>query len=407
MDSLTQITLGAAVGEVVLGRKVGNRAMLWGAIAGTIPDLDVFANLVTDEITALAFHRGITHSLFFAALAPFGFGWLVYKLYHSNLYRRQAYKIGNSMLWLLLLAALLLGIGFQAPDGPNFTWIGGSLIGILFLGWLLRRVYWQREQKEVEATYRDWIKLFFWAIITHPLLDSCTDYGTQLFQPFLDYRVAFNNISVVDPIYTLPFLFCLVIALSLSRRSPRRRFFNWLGIALSSAYLLFTFYNKYRVDQVYRQSLAVHEIPYERYRTSPSILNNILWQGVAEGDSVFYFAQYSLFDPTDTLNGFTRIPKNHHLIQELNQERDIQILQWFSDGYYGILEREDGQLQFNDLRFGSIDGTFDDESDYVFRFILQEEEGRWVARQSDERPDFKPEMFQQFWDRLMGRTNPE
>ena len=45
MDSVTQIALGAAVGEAVLGRKIGNRAMLWGAIAGTLPDLDVFVPL--------------------------------------------------------------------------------------------------------------------------------------------------------------------------------------------------------------------------------------------------------------------------------------------------------------------------------------------------------------------------
>ena len=44
MDSLTQIVLGASVGEAALGRKVGNRAMVWGAIAGTIPDLDVISN---------------------------------------------------------------------------------------------------------------------------------------------------------------------------------------------------------------------------------------------------------------------------------------------------------------------------------------------------------------------------
>jgi len=41
MDSITQIVLGAAVGDAVLGKKIGNRAMVWGAIAGTIPDLDV------------------------------------------------------------------------------------------------------------------------------------------------------------------------------------------------------------------------------------------------------------------------------------------------------------------------------------------------------------------------------
>ena len=65
MDSLTQIVLGAAVGELALGKKIGNRAMIWGAIGGTIPDLDVLANAFMHPIDSLAFHRGITHSIFF------------------------------------------------------------------------------------------------------------------------------------------------------------------------------------------------------------------------------------------------------------------------------------------------------------------------------------------------------
>ena len=48
MDSLTQVVLGAAVGEAALGKKIGNRAIVWGGIAGTIPDLDV---LITDNDT--------------------------------------------------------------------------------------------------------------------------------------------------------------------------------------------------------------------------------------------------------------------------------------------------------------------------------------------------------------------
>ena len=68
MDSLTQIILGAAVGEVVLGKKIGNKAMLYGAIAGTIPDLDVLASFFTDTVSALEIHRGFTHSIFFSVL---------------------------------------------------------------------------------------------------------------------------------------------------------------------------------------------------------------------------------------------------------------------------------------------------------------------------------------------------
>lgn len=58
MDSLTQIVLGASVGEVVLGKKIGNRAPFYGAIAGTIPDLDVLTGYFLDTVTAIEVHRG-------------------------------------------------------------------------------------------------------------------------------------------------------------------------------------------------------------------------------------------------------------------------------------------------------------------------------------------------------------
>ncbi|WP_339714449.1 metal-dependent hydrolase [uncultured Kriegella sp.] len=80
MDSLTQIVLGAAVGEAVLGKKVGNKAMLYGAIAGTIPDLDVLSRYFTDTVTAIEWHRGFSHSIFFAILFAPLFGWLISKL---------------------------------------------------------------------------------------------------------------------------------------------------------------------------------------------------------------------------------------------------------------------------------------------------------------------------------------
>jgi len=79
MDSLTQIVLGAAVGEAVLGKKIGNKAMLYGAIAGTIPDLDVLASNFTDTVTVLEMHRGFTHSILFSIIFAPIFGWLVSK----------------------------------------------------------------------------------------------------------------------------------------------------------------------------------------------------------------------------------------------------------------------------------------------------------------------------------------
>ncbi len=68
MDSFTQIALGAAVGEAVAGKKLGNKALLFGAIAGTIPDLDVFIGKLMNTVNAIDFHRGLTHSIVFALL---------------------------------------------------------------------------------------------------------------------------------------------------------------------------------------------------------------------------------------------------------------------------------------------------------------------------------------------------
>ena len=82
MDSVTQIALGAAVGEAVLGRKIGNRAMLWGAIAGTLPDLDVFVPL-GDVVKDFTYHRSASHSLLMLALATPLLVWLITRIHPS------------------------------------------------------------------------------------------------------------------------------------------------------------------------------------------------------------------------------------------------------------------------------------------------------------------------------------
>ncbi len=399
MDSLTQITLGAAVGEVVLGRKVGNRAMLWGAIGGTIPDLDVLANLVTDDMSSLAFHRAITHSFTFAFLAPVALGYLLHYLYEGKRYWPAFFKV-----WLSII--LLIGIGAIFMPIPPLE-VGKVALAVSVGILLFPAVIWvrhklrRRPSQNPNASWRDWAWLLFWAIFTHPLLDSCTTYGTQLFQPFWDYRVAFNNISVADPFYTLPFLLFVLIAFLAGRRSRWRPVFNYIGIGVSSAYMLFTFYNKYQVNQVFKASLAREGIQYERYMTAPTILNNILWQGVAEGDTAYYHGMYSILDKKAEVLTFTIIPKQHHLIEGHAQDRDIRILRWFSDGYYSILQRPDGQLQFNDLRYGSLGDSFDRPEDFVFHFLLEQKNGRLEARESWDRPQ-REGAFQELVERIRG-----
>lgn len=383
------------MGEAVLGKKAGNRAMLWGAIGGTIPDLDVVANLFTDEMTALAFHRAIMHSVFFAVVAPLLLGFLVHRLYSSGLYIKRIYKVGATVFWLGVLWSLF----FIA--GSSWKTIGIS--GLVFLGIALFfwRVYWLKPVRRIEPTnYWAWVGVFFWSIFTHPLLDSCTVYGTQLWQPFSDFRVALNNISIVDPLYTVPFLICLILAFRLRRDHPRRSFYNWLGIGISSLYMVFTFFNKAHVDGVFQHSWKEKGVVYQRHMTAPTIFNNFLWYGVAEGDTAYYAGWYSIFDEAPKVDSIHTLPKNHIVLKPFEASRDIGIVKWFSDGYYNALPQPDGSILVNDLRYGSFNGHFDSPDDYIFRFrVLPDGQVTQAMERNGETPDFK-----RFWQRVFGKS---
>ena len=67
----------------------------------------------------------------------------------------------------------------------------------------------------------------------------------------VSFRVAWNVVSVADPLYTGPFLLCLIIASFYRRGSRLRTRFNWAGIIISSLYLLFCTYNHFRVNQIF------------------------------------------------------------------------------------------------------------------------------------------------------------
>lgn len=109
MDSLTQMVLGAAVGEAVAGKKIRNKAPLYGAIAGTIPDMDVFLTGWVDYSSALLFHRGISHSLLFALLLA----WML----SSIIVRFESHKQAKDWFWLFFL-----GFATHAFFDAQTTW---------------------------------------------------------------------------------------------------------------------------------------------------------------------------------------------------------------------------------------------------------------------------------------------
>jgi len=388
LDSLTQIVLGAACGEIVAGKKIGNRAMLWGAVGGTIPDLDVLAGLFTDEITSTSFHRGFMHSILFAVLAP----WILAKLtewfYGTNVYKRRGYKAVAMVIWLVFYLGAATGINFiPVLLGEGLSWY--ALIPTLALGawfaWKLWRDYWQRDLRLVEATYGTWVALFFWSIATHPLLDCLTSWGTQILQPFSDLRVQWCTVSVVDPIATVPFLILLIVASRTPKSNPRRAWWNWAGVAWFCSYLLiYNMWHKSVVNQTFEETLAAKNITFDRYYTNPTLFNNIVWSGVAEGDSAYYFGQYGFNDCRKEFSPISVIPKNHHLLDIVPPDsRAGYFLRWFTDGYYNVIPYRGDTLQVNDLRFGLLGDSLRGNN-YVFPFLVfKNEKGEWDVLQNN------------------------
>ena len=387
MDSLTQIVLGAAVGELALGRKIGNRAMIWGGIGGTIPDLDVMANSFMDSIEALAFHRGITHSIFFSVVAPVFFGWLVHQSYHRKIHKTWPYKIIITLLNTAIVVSLVWGINYLFREAGNIRWalLILTVTAGLYLMWRLYKYYLIKDLEEPVTTFRDWYWLFFLAFSTHWLLDCFTAFGTQIFQPFSDLRVAFNNIAVADPFYTFPFLILISIATFYKQGTRRRALFTWLGVGISSLYMVWTIINKIHVDSVFDHALDNRNIEVKRCHCSPTILNNILWSCVAEGEDEFYAGQYSLFDSDPNLHHLNVITKNDSIHQMLSPYEDYQVLWWFSDGHL-ISHPTDSLIILADMRYGGMFDTIRIPEDLIFKFNARQVNGEWQFTEARERP---------------------
>lgn len=404
MDSLTQIVLGAAVGEIALGRKIGNRALIWGGIGGTIPDLDVLGNFFLDSIDALAFHRGISHSIFFSIVIPLLLAWLVHNTYDRRIHKTWPYKIAITLLNAVILVSLVWGINYLfMQDGAIRWWllIATGLIAVYLL-WRLYKFYLRKDLEEPQTSFREWYWLFFLALATHWILDCFTAYGTQIFMPFSDFRVAFNNIAVVDPLYTVPFLICVIIVSTLKRNTKKRAFFNWLGIGISSFYMLLTILNKFHVDNVFEKALFNRKLEVERCHCSPTILNNFLWSCVAESKDEFYVGQYSIFDSDPNLHHLNVITKNDSIHEAFLPLEDYQTLLWFSNDHL-VAFPTDSVVILSDIRYGGMQDTISGPKDLIFNFEVHEENGEMIFTESRERPEGEiSDQLRRFIKRMKG-----
>ena len=170
---------------------------------------------------------------------------------------------------------------------------------------------------------------------THGLLDACTSYGTQLFWPFSNERVTWNNISIVDPLFTIPALILIGIAIKM-----KKKVFGFFSIAWIAFYLSLGFVQYERALTAANELANERGHNPERLTLKPSFGNLILWKSIYQHNETFYVdairtAQSSTWCLGESIRVFDYQYHLPNLEEESQQKKDIERFRWFSQDYLG------------------------------------------------------------------------
>lgn len=311
MDNLTHLVLGAAIGQAVAYRRLGRTALALGAIANTLPDLDVVGNAL-GSLAEWQYHRGATHSLFF---------------------------------------------------GP----VVGPILGYAI--WSIIRRWRPASPGADTAALGPIIAVFVLALVVHPLLDLFTVYGTQLLVPFSDARFGIPGVPIIDPHYTVILLVAVIVGLSRHRLGV---IVAAAALTLSTGYLFYAWDQNQRAESEARRQLAAQGQRAADLHAYTTIFQPWLRRVVVREEArvrVGFVSTWRL-GPIS----WTCVPRaDHPLVETAFATAEARILARFAQGQVWPSLRRDGQghtvVRFTDLRYGvpgptaagwwGIDVTFD------------------------------------------------
>jgi len=295
MDPITQAALGAAVGHAAFHRQLGMKAAAVGALAGMFPDIDSFYGALEGPFARLVSHRGITHSVFFGPVVGTAVGWAWWRY----------------LCWRS-------GPGAQ-PAGNLQVWIG----------------------------------LFIVSLLSHPLLDWFTTFGTQLLAPFARTRFALDGIAVVDPVYTA----ILGLGLLGGRFLKDHARAGWpttIALVLSAAYLMLGLRINGLAEQEARRQLAAAGLQGYAVRAYPTMLQLPHRRVVATSADEVRVGFISMWRPCGIEWGRAPTFTSTH-VEAVLATREGSIYEWFSGGRLINREFADGDsliVELVDLRYG-------------------------------------------------------
>ena len=290
MDPVTHLLVGAVVGQAVAGRKLGFvQAACWGAIAAELPDIDVLVSAATAN---------------------------------DSLDMLVRHRGTTHSLW--------------------FPPVVGLMSGFLV----------SRLSVQSRASPWTWVLLFTAALLSHPLLDVCTHYGTQLLAPFSDRRFALPALPTVEPVFTGLFVVGLAVAAWLVRRDrPNRAVLACvLTLIASTGYIAYGL--KLNADAVEwaRKDLAGRSADVAVVYAFPTLLQLPYRRVVARTAGEDWVGFVSMAHPCPIAWGH-RVREDTERVAQLRASNGGRIFEWFAEGLTAGYA-DDRRVFLADLRYG-------------------------------------------------------
>ncbi|MEO5914318.1 MAG: metal-dependent hydrolase [Luteolibacter sp.] len=298
MDWITQAALGALIGELMMGKRLGKLALAWGALFGVMPELlELFFSPVLDTARELACRRALAHSLPLMALGSWG---IAHGL--AKLWKREKISKGEAGLFVFAV----------------------------------------------------------WS--AHVLVDCFSTEGSALLWPLLSKRVTFDFLYRIDFLFTAPLLVTAVWLVFINEQKPkktrgkkiapvskRKKICYW-GLGLAAGYALLACGMKFIASSGFDADLARRGTKFSRRMESPTPFNFLLWRSVVDRDVELWVGYRTIFERHDTPVRWTIYPKGADALAKVADLRETKTLTSVTDNWWIARPNIKGAW-LGDLRF--------------------------------------------------------
>lgn len=343
------------MGELMLGRRLGKQAMAWGGLFGVLPCCDGILSLFFDTAHQLAFHHGLSHSLWFLALVAYGLAhWLEKQWRKEKITKTQA----AAFVFAIFSGHLLL---------ECLTVEGASLL-------------WPFSAKNIAFNCVSPIDF----LLSGPLV------GTAVWLALLPAEVAKKSRAKKPP-----------------RLSKRVKLCYW-GLGLSTGYLLLAVGMKFLASGGFEADLKHRGTTWQRRMEAPTMGNIFLWRSVVDRGDEFWVGYRTIFETHETPVRWTIYPQAGDALTGVRDTREIKTLSRITDGWWLARTNAKG-VWLGDLRhaearnWGDKKGMVDSRLAVSWAFDIESKSDR--LRRIDEKWRNTGDMLNRMSSRMIGHRD--